>query len=54
MNKIWAWSIAGVILTEEKRSTWKRTCPQCHMFHHTSYMCWPEIEPVFPRWESGG
>jgi hypothetical protein len=38
------WSIGGMKLTGENRSTRGKTCPNCHFVHHKSHLDWPGIE----------
>ena len=46
MNKIWVWSIGGIIWTEtnQKKNT-EVNLSQCHVFHNKSHMDGADFEP---------
>lgn len=51
MNE-WPWSIDGMILTVDNRTTFMKNLSQYNSAHHKSYIDWPGMEPGYPRSEA--
>jgi hypothetical protein len=52
MKETRVWSIGGMILTEEKWSTWRKSCPSAHFVYHKFEVEWTGNTPGGQRFEN--